>query len=363
MSFEYMEYLVEKNQFDDIQIIGKTIESQGQPYYFLAMVKKEEQAQLCIMAQTEPWADSLGDDHSTMRQSMRASLRWTGSAVDISKIKINDQELEIGGGQFGILNENSMENIMLLAKLADAGWRMPRDSVFYQMDWSCIELMQAEIRTPLQQFPDWEHARVGITWGQRTIGYCVEKPVRLAVSTGAQPEQAPDRDGGMQKVSFKITSKDGTERDAVCYLNSVTLIDMWAEYDKQFADPEYQKKVREHVSEEEFENMKQEMYRALEQECPRGMCYFGIEYECECDVDLSLQFYAADYLESAPVVHHGSASIYLSISKADREFGVHGLKLRACVIHTPVAPDTKELQAELFDAYELIPEREEEFVF
>lgn len=349
MSFEYLEYLTEKNRFDDIKIIGKTIESQGRPYYFLAMVRKGDQVQICILAQTKPWADTFKSDHSTMRQTMKAPFLWTGSAVNISRIKINDQVLDIGGGQFATLDTGSAESMVFMAKLADAGWSMPKDSVFYQMDWDSIELAQAEVRTQLNQFPDWENAQICITWGQHTKGYCIEKPIGLTI------------DSQGYEISFSITDQDGTVHNAVCYINSITLIDMWAEYDKQFADPEYQKKAREHVSEEEFENMKQDMYRALEQECPRGMCYVGIEYECECEVDLSLQFYAVEYLESAPVAHQGSAAVYLSNPKPDKELGIHGLKLHASVLHTPVSPDAKELQAELFAACEYIPEREEVF--
>ena len=46
MSFEYLEYLYEKNQFDEIQIIDRAVESQGRPYYFLAMVRKGDQVQV-----------------------------------------------------------------------------------------------------------------------------------------------------------------------------------------------------------------------------------------------------------------------------------------------------------------------------
>ncbi len=385
MSFEYFEYLYEKNQFDEIQIIDRAVESQGRPYYFLAMVRKGDQVQVCVLAQTKPWAGCFAMDQNTMRQNMKASLMWAGSAVDMSKIEINGQVLEIGGGQFQTLGEGSPECMAFLEKLAEAGWKMPKDHVFYQMEWNSIELSQAEVRTPPARLPDWKNADICVTWAQQAKGYCIEKPLKLmAVSqkkteseagsdaesnagSAAEPKVETDAESDVpmicsgQGFSFSMTDQDGIVKNAVCYVNSVTLIDMWAEYDQQFADPEYQKKAREHVSEEQFEDMKQDLYRALEQECPRGMCFFGIEYECECEADLTLEFYAAEYLESSPAVHHGGATVYLSTSKPSKEIGDHGLKLRACVIRTPAAPDTKELCVELFSAHEMIPEREEVF--
>ena len=356
MNFEYLMDLSARNQFDEVRLIGRTIESQGRSYHFLAMTRVGEELYLYIMAQTEPWEERALPDDATMRQSMKSQFYMIGGAVNISKIEINDLLIESNGGQSYTMDMNLPESLMLLSRLSAAGWSIPKDSVFYEMEWNCIEMMQWRIRTPLQTLPEWENARICVTWGSIPKQYYVEKRIKLTVSD-RYAQTAEDA----KAVVFTIRDRDGRPQEAVCYMNRISLIDLYAEHEKQFADPEYQRLAKERISEEEFESIKKSTYQALEQECPRGMRLFGIEYECT--MDLSLQFYSSEYLDSKQRehIHQGSASLYLSNPKADKEQGVHGLKMRACMVHTPVDPDTKEMCAELFTAYELIPEREEEF--
>lgn len=53
----------------------------------------------------------------------------------------------------------------------------------------------------------------------------------------------------------------------------------------------------------------------------------------------------------------GSATSVLMMVKPDAETGSHGLKLRACVIQTPVEPGTERVEAELFSYTETIEKR------
>ena len=108
---------------------------------------------------------------------------------------------------------------------------------------------------------------------------------------------------------------------------------------------------------EQLQEVKEHCYRALEESCPKGMCYFGIEYECS--KDYSLQFYAREYLNSYPECGNGSAVFFLMHLKPDRKTGVHGLPLKGCAIQTAVAPDTMKMPAELFCYYEKVAAWEE----
>ena len=99
MNFEYLMDLSARNQFDEVRLIGRTIESQGRSYHFLAMTRVGEELYLYIMAQTEPWEERALPDDATMRQSMKSQFYMIGGAVNISKIEINDLLIESNGGQ------------------------------------------------------------------------------------------------------------------------------------------------------------------------------------------------------------------------------------------------------------------------
>lgn len=51
MNFESFEDLVGEKNFDEIKIIGKDVRYMGEPSHFAAMVRKGDQAELCILMQ------------------------------------------------------------------------------------------------------------------------------------------------------------------------------------------------------------------------------------------------------------------------------------------------------------------------
>ena len=87
------------------------------------------------------------------------------------------------------------------------------------------------------------------------------------------------------------------------------------------------------------------------------MCYLGIEYECTLEGGLA--FYDRAFLESEPRTYQGSASLMMMMLRPDESTGKHGLQQRGCVIQTPVAPDVRQLEAELFRFDEMFEEGRE----
>lgn len=73
---------------------------------------------------------------------------------------------------------------------------------------------------------------------------------------------------------------------------------------------------------------KNHMHDALEQSCPKGMCYIGIEYECSKNYDLV--FHSKQYLKSRPETRQGSAHFLMMRLKPDQEIGTHVLPLFQC---------------------------------
>ena len=156
------------------------------------------------------------------------------------------------------------------------------------------------------------------------------------------------RPGEEAEIPFSL--EDG--RSGICYVNRVYPIDVWRENEERFKDPRY----LEIVSEEELEKQKKEFFEGLEQDCPRGMCYLGIEYECTLDGNLT--FYDKAFLDGEPAEHKGSARIMMMLLRPDEPFGKHGLRQHGCVIQTPVLPEIREIEAELFFYMEMLDEEE-----
>lgn len=77
--------------------------------------------------------------------------------------------------------------------------------------------------------------------------------------------------------------------------------------------------------------------------CPRGMYFPVVEYECE--ENISLQFFSKSYLDAKP--SHSGVNMGFLV-KPDQPAGILGLKLKAALIQEPVPPDTKTIEAELF---------------
>lgn len=122
-------------------------------------------------------------------------------------------------------------------------------------------------------------------------------------------------------------------------INRVYLSDMWEEMDKILTDP----KLHEYMAPEEIAKVKLNFEKHFAEICQRGMCFPVIEYECEKEI--SLQFYSRTFLDAKPV-HKNSGMGF--IIKPDQPSGILGFKLKAAVIQDPVPPNTRKIEAELF---------------
>lgn len=154
--------------------------------------------------------------------------------------------------------------------------------------------------------------------------------------------------GKESEIPFSL--EDGSS--GICYINRVYPIDVWQENEERFKDPRY----LEIVTKEELEKHKESFFEGLAQDCPRGMCYLGIEYECT--LNGNLVFYDRSFLERKPEENRGSARIMMMLLKPDEPYGKHRLAQHGCVIQTPVFPDIKQMEAELFYYMEMLGEKE-----
>ena len=197
--------------------------------------------------------------------------------------------------------------------------------VWKDTDWTDLQLVTLNIanmeKLPLYS-PDMP---ITITHSPDFTQHILEKTITLNVG---------------KSRSFYFTDDYGD--NVQCHINNVTLIDMWKETEGELSDP----KLAERFSPEQLEEARKHRLDALEQCCPKGMCYIGIEYECSKNYDLV--FHSKQYLKSRPETRQGSSHFLMMRLKPDQETGTHGLVLKGCVIQTPVSPDTAQIPAELF---------------
>ena len=204
-----------------------------------------------------------------------------------------------------------------------AGWTVPE--WLKDIDWADLQLVTIRI-ADMEILPDYSpDMPITITHRPDSTQHILEKTVTLNVG---------------KSRSFAFTDEYGD--NVQCHINNVTLIDVWKNTEEELRDP----KLAERFSPEQLEEARKHSYDALEQCCPKGMCYIGIEYECSKNYDLV--FHSKQYLKSRPETRQGNAHFIMMRLKPDQETGTHGLPLKGCVIQTPVSPDTSKIPAELF---------------
>lgn len=333
MNFEELQQAEKK--YDELMIIGKNIEKQGRIYHIAGMTRCGTQAVLYVLEQGDSRKEA-GEKQTeyTNRMSMKSHSQ-DSYFFDIEELKIENHIYSAKTASSGCLGVNNCEMLLLFSDMLRAGWKA-QDTPFWFADWD--ELMLTEITFEMEQekLPVWQgEIFVKLHRGHKT--YFPEQPVCLTV-------------GEENEVEFVL--EDG--RKGVCYINKVSPVDVWKEQEEQFQNPKY----LERMTKKELEKMKQKFYSCLEQDCPKGMCYLGIEYECT--IEGNIIFYDSAFLDANLRVYSGgSAASLMMLLRPDEPVGKHGYQNHGCIIQTPVLPDVQKLSAELFQFVELLPEKEE----
>ena len=326
MNFSLIEYFHTK--WHDILVIGKTIERDGLKYHIIGMTLSDE-ARLYII---EPYMTPERKKQKGVPNCRKLLKEHDGAVccyLHCSEFCFGNERLKTQGGM-GAPLKYSLEDygtIQLFFDMMNAGWTIPE--WLKDTDWENLQLVTltiADIKSLPRYSPDMP---ITITHKPDPVRHILEKPVTLNVG---------------KSRSFCFTDNYGDK--VQCHVNNVTLIDMWEETEAEFKDL----KLAERFSEEQIEQARKHRYDALNQRCPKGMCYIGIEYECSKDLDLV--FYSKQYLSSRPQTHEGSSHFLMMHIKPVQKTGTHGLPLKGRVIDTPFSPDTTKIPAELFLYYE-----------
>lgn len=328
MQFSMLEGYYQK--WHEILVIGKTIERDGNRYHIIGLTRSDEVRLYIIEPYKEP-VEKRRRGVCNYRRVLKeqAENEFESCYLHCSSICLGNEDLQVKGGTSGSLKDVSEDygTIRLFFAMMDAGWTIPE--WLKEEDWSRLQLVTLDIKK-MEQLPQYfPHMPVTITHRPCPASHIVEKPVTLHIGKSAS-------------VSFN----DHYGERVWCYINDVTLVDVWKDIEEKFQDPD----IIASYAPEELQKLKQEVYSTLEQSCPKGKFYIGVAYECS--KDLSLVFYSEECLKSKPAERQGSAS-FLSVGfRPEKETGEHQLPLKGCVVDTPVSPDTTAVAAELFRYFE-----------
>ncbi|MCM1038301.1 MAG: hypothetical protein NC434_03190 [Ruminococcus sp.] len=316
----------------DILVIGKTIKHDNGNCHMIGMTLSDAgEATLYILEPyitPEDW-DKLKRKNRSQRQRLKENVDIDCCYLHCSDFYLGEERLQVQGGQGGCLEFSTQDYgiIQIFSDMMSAGWVIPE--WLKEKDWNDLQLISLRI-ADLKKLPVWSpEMPITIKHRPNPVRHILEKTVTLHV-------------GKSRSFSFI----DHTGDKVFCYVNQVTLIDVWEDTKKQLNEA----KLSERFSPEQLQQVREHHLKVLEQSCPQGMCYIGIEYECTKDIQLG--FYSKQYLSSQPEVHNGSSMFFLMRLKPEQETGMHGLALKGCVIQTPVPLDTTVILAELFHYYE-----------
>lgn len=333
MQFSWLEGVGKK--WKDILVIGRTIERDGKKYHIIGMTM-EEYAELYII---EPYEEQKGHNPKkkrTQRMILKEQEIQKNSYLNCPEFKIGSKKLCIQSGCGGVLMPENYEEIKLFLDMMDAGWEIP-EWLKYE-DWDRLQLITLRIDN-LKRLPKYSpDMPITIKHGLTAKKHLLSRAKSITVEIG-------------RPVSFQFTAHDGEK--VQCYINNVMLIDVWEEARKEFGNAKY----RERFTEEQLQEIENNYYEALKQNCPKGMYYIGIEYECSREINL--QFYSKEFLESYPETHGGSATFLSMRLKPEKKTGMHGLPLKGYGINTPFSPDTREVSVELLFYMEKVEAWEE----
>lgn len=278
-------------------------------------------------AEEAEWEDPLPPP-ATRRESLRQERDGVAPALAVAHaraLRWGEMRIEIAGSEYGVMPENDVPSLFLLAAFLREGWRPQAP-----LDEAALErcaLSRLELRcAALPDLPT--GTLVTIERGETVETYLAQVPVTLTA--------------GEMDLALPFPG-DGAVHTA--YLRRMTVTDLWAEYRALFRAH----RSRENLTAEDLaaiDRSERNLLELLPEVCPEGLGLPTVEYEIAGDEDISLDFYAREELDG-PLRPAGSSAL-LVMARPEEKTGPHGLPLRACTLYTPCPLDTQTVEAELF---------------
>lgn len=333
-------------RYEEVKIIGKDLCVDGRWIHIVSMGRREGNAYLCILEQQPALEEQPAwKPNATNRESMLETVKEPdASALHINKIMIGENTFELQGGIGGNIAQQAemAQAYIFFQQMIENGWSVSEESIFYQLDWKRMGLVELRLMDSSKKLPELTGEIRKMTFGPASRNHIIQMPVRL-------------ERGKTNQLQF--TLQEGGE-EIICYIDQVGMIEPLIEEQRRFEDTQYREKALQRITIEEFDKIKKTALETLEADCPRGMGYFTVEYECT-DENLSAQFYAVADLNRISEPRQGGTSMLMMGGRSTgSETGPHGYRSRCRVIQYAVPVDTNVLDAELFMMIELIPGKE-----
>lgn len=308
------------DKWNEILVIGRTIERENNKYHIFGITIDEE-AKLYII---EPYRE-IEEQKPRRKQNQRTMLRMQHGEEacyqNCRKIYFGNKKLLVFGASSTCLKYTEYE---IIFDLMDAGWNVP-EWLKYE-DWGQLQLVTLELES-MNKLPKYTlDMLIVIKHQPMSKKHILKKTKTVTLRTG-------------KKSAFSFMDSYGDR--VQCYINDVALIGVWKDTQDRFDDSRY----REHLTQEQIEQMKTSCLEVLEKNCPKGK-YF-IEFEYECSKEINLQLYTKEYLNSNPESNNGSSTSLIMMTKSDKKLGTHSLPLMSSVLQTPVQAEVKEVKVEL----------------
>lgn len=325
-------------KFDESLLLGKEISISGIPVWLAGVFRKERSLFLYLFAEAEDDSRQQELRRKADKKRMRGTLTkreelllelegQEDSILDLVRgIRVKGKEYEFSSGTGSRLEEYSWEGRMLLYYLLEQGLafgfleerRLP--SVQYveftlEGEYDSIPFTRKDLgRMEIMEAPRWHRVPV-------------KRKIKLSI--GPQPAR-------MQRFFC-----EPLQRDVEYCINQILLVDGWSELKEK-----YDKMQKEGLfsSREEYEMF----ISHLRQICPPGMRNVAVEYECE---EATLEFYAKEQLKEKVKIQDGAVAFFLLAGGSSQKEGIHGQKLRSCMVQYPVAPAAREIELELLRAF------------
>jgi len=166
----------------------------------------------------EHWSEHEPYREKTPRESLKESMesqRKESYFLHTRELQSGDRSYETAGASSGPLrNSDYCEAYMLFIKMLEAGWKLPKDSLFYEVSWECLAITAIELRDEYETLPDWPD-EMQVLVDSMPGSHAIEIPVLLECD---------------KTLDLTFEMADGSQ--AVCYINRIYMVDIWEEQER-----------------------------------------------------------------------------------------------------------------------------------
>lgn len=324
------------HKFEEAMFLGMELEAVGIPVLLAGIMRERKRVQLYFYAagMDSVYSQERCTDVEKKRQrgtlTKREELLWQleGQAQEfdlldmLRGIRVAGKEYEFRSGSGSGLAEYNLEGRTLVYQF------LCEDVPFGFLEQTDLSNMQYAV-------VDLEGEYGEIPFSRQELG-------QLELLTSPRHFHIPVKHGikapiGAQEGMGRTFYCEGLQREVTYYINNIYLVDTLADYEKKY---EGQKAAGAVGEDSEL------FYGCIKEICPPGMRNIIVEYECD---DAFLEFYTKNQLKEKVKMTGSPVTFFLAGSPREEE-GMHGKRMKVCVIQYPVEPDIQEIELELLGA-------------